>query len=155
MKTCGVCSEKQSKYRCPKCHTQYCSLPCFKLHKSKLPDEAGGCNPDAKPTTTNSNNTNKNDRFENKKRRRDHTVEEHAQVSPEDLKRLKTSASILEAVKSAQLQEVVRTILEARDPHKALQSRLEKDPYFSSFADDIMIAIGKAELTPDGHVVVL
>ena len=83
------------------------------------------------------------------------TVEEHAQVSPEDLKRLKTSASILEAVKSAQLQEVVRTILEARDPHKALQSRLEKDPYFSSFADDIMIAIGKAERTPDGHVVVL
>jgi hypothetical protein len=29
----GLCSEP-SKYKCPVCSTRYCSLACFKLHKS-------------------------------------------------------------------------------------------------------------------------
>mmetsp|Transcript_26591 Transcript_26591/g.33221 ORF Transcript_26591/g.33221 Transcript_26591/m.33221 type:complete len:235 (+) Transcript_26591:74-778(+) len=32
---CGVCDENQSKYRCPKCLVNYCSLHCFKQHKEK------------------------------------------------------------------------------------------------------------------------
>ena len=153
MKTCTICNTDQSKYRCPKCNTEYCSLKCFKTHKSTNPEETGGCQPVVPSVQPNVKT--KNDRFENKKRRRNHTIAEPIHVSPEDLKRLKTSEPVLKAAKSSQLQEVVRSILEANDPHKALQKRLENDTYFSSFADDIMIAIGKAERTSDGNVMVL
>lgn len=32
-KTCKVCDNAQSKYKCPNCLIPYCSLPCFRKHK--------------------------------------------------------------------------------------------------------------------------
>ena len=157
MANCKICKEQPSKYRCPVCDTEYCSLACFKSHKAKDPkDTDGGCNPTSKTTKqSSSTSTTKNDRFENRKRRRDHTEQEPSHVSPEELQQLEASEPVRKAAKSSQLQEVIRAILAARDPHKALAYRLEKDPHFSSFADDIMVAVGKAERGPNGQVLVL
>mmetsp|Transcript_17610 Transcript_17610/g.31017 ORF Transcript_17610/g.31017 Transcript_17610/m.31017 type:complete len:154 (+) Transcript_17610:45-506(+) len=42
-KICEVCQKEPSKYKCPKCMTPYCSLPCFKKHKDASgSDEKGG-----------------------------------------------------------------------------------------------------------------
>ncbi|KAG9587323.1 hypothetical protein KCU77_g10487, partial [Aureobasidium melanogenum] len=30
---CGVCTQNESKYKCPSCRLRYCSLACFKQHK--------------------------------------------------------------------------------------------------------------------------
>ncbi|TIA21793.1 hypothetical protein D6C83_08111 [Aureobasidium pullulans] len=30
---CGVCSQNESKYKCPSCQVRYCSIACFKQHK--------------------------------------------------------------------------------------------------------------------------
>lgn len=30
MPLCGICHVNESKYKCPKCTVNYCSLPCFK-----------------------------------------------------------------------------------------------------------------------------
>lgn len=38
-KKCSVCKEVDHKYRCPRCSVQYCSLKCFKDHKSKCLDD--------------------------------------------------------------------------------------------------------------------
>ncbi|CAK1355774.1 hypothetical protein CB0940_00538 [Cercospora beticola] len=37
---CGVCHEAESKYRCPKCETRYCSVACNRIHKPVHEDEA-------------------------------------------------------------------------------------------------------------------
>ena len=153
---CKICNEQPSKYRCPLCNTKYCSLMCYKAHKSKAIDEQNSCNPPKKESSSsNSTCSTKNDRFENKKRRRDHTEEEVCHVTPKELQRLEASEPVRKAAKSAQLQQVVRGIINARDPHIALARRLEQDPHFSTFADNIMIAIGKAERGPNGQVRVL
>lgn len=34
MQLCGICSENLPKYRCPACRIRYCSLGCFKKHKT-------------------------------------------------------------------------------------------------------------------------
>lgn len=39
MPKCEVCSTVESKYKCPKCSTRYCSLECFKAHKN----DSGDC----------------------------------------------------------------------------------------------------------------
>lgn len=36
---CGVCKDADHKYRCPRCSILYCSLKCFKDHKSKCLDD--------------------------------------------------------------------------------------------------------------------
>jgi hypothetical protein len=134
-------------------------LACFKKHKTNAAEEPGGCDPSSLSSSSstkssnNSNNSNK-DRFQNRKRRRDHTEEEPSLVSPDDLQKLFRSEPVLNALKSSQLQEVVRNILDADDSHKALASRLKCDAFFSSFADDVMIAVGKAERTSSGQVLV-
>ena len=157
MPTCKVCTTEPSKYRCPKCNTEYCSLACFKTHKSSAPEAPGGCDPSSFSTSstssTSSSSSNKN-KFQNRKRRRDHTVEEPSHVSPDDLQKLSFSEPVLKAAKSSQLQEVVKNILAASDPHEALEARLKSDPFFSSFADEVMIAVGKAARTRSGHVLV-
>ncbi|KAH0369012.1 hypothetical protein KCU65_g3592, partial [Aureobasidium melanogenum] len=30
---CGVCTQNDSKYKCPSCQLRYCSIACFKQHK--------------------------------------------------------------------------------------------------------------------------
>ena len=152
MPTCEVCTTEPSKYRCPKCNTEYCSLACFKTHKSSAPEAPGGCDPSSSSTFS-TTSTNKN-KFQNRKRRRDHTVEEPSHVSPDDLQKLSFSEPVLKAAKSSQLQEIVKNILAASDPHEALEARLKSDPFFSSFADEVMIAVGKAERTHSGQVLV-
>ncbi|PNS16734.1 hypothetical protein CAC42_4698 [Sphaceloma murrayae] len=36
---CGVCVEQPSKYRCPSCDLRYCSIPCYKKHKTQHEEE--------------------------------------------------------------------------------------------------------------------
>ena len=37
--TCRVCSEKASKYTCPKCNCRYCSAECYRAHGEKCVTE--------------------------------------------------------------------------------------------------------------------
>ncbi|EAT85120.1 hypothetical protein HBH56_169960 [Parastagonospora nodorum] len=37
---CGVCAAEPKKYKCPTCALPYCSLNCFKLHKTTHPEPA-------------------------------------------------------------------------------------------------------------------
>ncbi|KAK8248361.1 hypothetical protein HDK77DRAFT_442236, partial [Phyllosticta capitalensis] len=32
--SCGVCADQPPKYKCPSCELRYCSLACYKTHKS-------------------------------------------------------------------------------------------------------------------------
>ncbi|CAM0882992.1 unnamed protein product [Alopecurus aequalis] len=34
-RSCDVCKEAPSKYKCPTCRTPYCSVACFKKHKDE------------------------------------------------------------------------------------------------------------------------
>ncbi|XP_076034704.1 zinc finger HIT domain-containing protein 3 [Oratosquilla oratoria] len=38
---CVVCNITESKYRCPKCKTRYCSGPCYKEHVCTVCDHPG------------------------------------------------------------------------------------------------------------------
>ncbi|CAK7896111.1 hypothetical protein CAAN1_05S06722 [[Candida] anglica] len=37
---CGICNQEQSKYKCPKCCVQYCSLICFKSETHRAKDRS-------------------------------------------------------------------------------------------------------------------
>lgn len=51
---CGICSENQAKYKCPKCIVEYCSLACFKSEKHShdaVPESAKPPSPKPADTT--------------------------------------------------------------------------------------------------------
>lgn len=55
MVICGICNINESKYKCPKCSVNYCSIPCFKdsthTHESvEEKNETGDDNPVVVPT---------------------------------------------------------------------------------------------------------
>ncbi|KZL63656.1 HIT zinc finger [Colletotrichum tofieldiae] len=44
-KLCGVCNEKEGKYKCTRCALPFCSVPCNKIHRENHP-------PDPEPSAT-------------------------------------------------------------------------------------------------------
>ncbi|KAK2044400.1 hypothetical protein LZ31DRAFT_565916 [Colletotrichum somersetense] len=38
-KMCGVCSEKEGKYKCTRCALPFCSVPCSKIHRENHPPD--------------------------------------------------------------------------------------------------------------------
>ncbi|BFU20705.1 HIT zinc finger protein [Entamoeba histolytica HM-3:IMSS] len=36
---CQICTSNKAKYKCPKCLTPYCTVSCFKKHKSQCKEE--------------------------------------------------------------------------------------------------------------------
>ncbi|KZF19986.1 hypothetical protein L228DRAFT_250404 [Xylona heveae TC161] len=42
MTLCEVCNQEVSKYKCPTCRLQYCSIACYKKHKTAHEVSSGG-----------------------------------------------------------------------------------------------------------------
>ncbi|KAH8687505.1 hypothetical protein BGZ60DRAFT_363535 [Tricladium varicosporioides] len=38
-KLCGVCNEKDSRYKCSRCYLPYCSIGCISIHKAAHPPQ--------------------------------------------------------------------------------------------------------------------
>ncbi|KAF2357334.1 Zinc finger HIT-type [Trinorchestia longiramus] len=49
---CKICRNNAAKYKCPSCLLKYCSVPCYKTHKSSSSDEAVRCSSVAHTTQT-------------------------------------------------------------------------------------------------------
>ncbi|OHF00392.1 HIT zinc finger [Colletotrichum orchidophilum] len=49
-KMCGVCNEKEGKYKCSRCALPFCSVPCNKTHRENHPPDLA---PAAKPPSAN------------------------------------------------------------------------------------------------------
>ena len=49
---------------------------------------------------------------------------------------------------------VVRAVVGAKDPARALAQRVEHDPSFAEFADRLLVALGKAQVHETGAILV-
>ncbi|KAF1939166.1 hypothetical protein EJ02DRAFT_352960 [Clathrospora elynae] len=47
---CGICNAQPKKYKCPTCALPYCSLLCFKSHKTTHPDPTSTPSTSAEPS---------------------------------------------------------------------------------------------------------
>ncbi|KXT07296.1 hypothetical protein AC578_407 [Pseudocercospora eumusae] len=53
---CGVCHEQESKYKCKTCETRYCSIACYKSHKTTHEGEQEHTAPQPAPPATTTDN---------------------------------------------------------------------------------------------------
>lgn len=124
---CGICNEKEAKYKCPKCSVSYCSLVCFKSEKHKemdttiieKMDKVDDNNDNKRIDNNNSNNSNNdnNQLEENDEVSRKNLIEESTVEEIDDpmFKLLLKEPQFQEYISSPVLQFHILTIFEILD----------------------------------------
>ncbi|NP_001187909.1 zinc finger HIT domain-containing protein 3 [Ictalurus punctatus] len=144
MQICVVCSEKIPKYRCPVCRIRYCSLGCFKKHKS---DDS--CQPvkdvtppapcpassqsAAEPWTV------------------DYLLDENSQsdrVPLQKLQLLGESKDLKTLLQNPHLRNLMLTVDSAEDKSKAMKDAMQ-EPLFVELANQCLQIIEPTEIRDD------
>ncbi|XP_070495755.1 zinc finger HIT domain-containing protein 3 [Chironomus tepperi] len=127
MTNCYVCEKEVSKYKCPACSIQYCSVSCFKTHKNGQRDELV--------------KQNKSQDFENtvvEDRQPARVMFETIDTLPtQKLEELKDSEGLKELLKNKYLRDFLQELNEARNPWKAMKAAMS-EPLFLEFADECL-----------------
>ena len=131
-KTCITCNKTDSKYKCPLCHSFYCSISCFKEHRIKC-----------------------NNKLNNKNEDNDKQNEENITVQPlnldedediilneKQLSILKTNKSIMTKLKNKKLLKILKEIDSTKYKKRTLEKQMKIDPDFKIFTTEILTTLG-------------
>ncbi|XP_008805224.1 zinc finger HIT domain-containing protein 3 isoform X2 [Phoenix dactylifera] len=124
-RTCEVCKEAQSKYKCPICLAPYCSLGCFKKHKE---------NPCKKSVP-------EEELTVQKLPERSYQVDEpNWVVDKEQFQSIVESSEILGALKDGELRKLIQKIDSSEKPENELTRAMEGRT-FREFTDKILAVL--------------
>ncbi|KAI8973742.1 hypothetical protein BDF20DRAFT_883883 [Mycotypha africana] len=138
MVICQICNVNESKYKCPQCKLQYCSLVCYKKHKETP------CG----TTTNNEDNDNSGQDFIRKPIKPvGHPDEEDpSRLTPEDLQKLAYSDKVHQFLKDTQIREIIQHIDSSKTPEKDIDSIRNEYPNFDEFLNHIVDLTYKPKL---------
>ncbi|KAJ1941999.1 hypothetical protein FBU59_003335 [Linderina macrospora] len=129
---CTICHDAASKYKCPKCFVGYCSVKCFKIHKSEPcaapAPEPPKPTPKPKPKQQASAKVPEID---------DEEEEEKHRLKAEDLKKLGTSIRLKELLQDPSLRTLIAAALADPDPISAIRS-LRQQTGFEELAQELI-----------------
>ncbi|EIE76654.1 hypothetical protein G6F46_011933 [Rhizopus delemar] len=134
MVSCQVCNDAESKYKCPKCRLQYCSLVCFKKHKES------SC------STNQQEDQNASQFRKDIKTVGDPDDEEPSRLAPEDLRKLLQSDAIHEFLEYSQIREFVKKVDSSPAPEKLLDALRSEDSVFDDFTQKLVEITFKEKL---------
>ena len=131
-KLCIICNTKDSKYKCPTCHCFYCSILCFKEHKTK-------CNKDIK-----NNNITNNEKQDNNSDVQPLNLDEDEDIilTEKQLSVLKTNKSIMTKLKNKKIFKILKEIDSTKYKKRTLEKKMETDPDFKDFTTEILTTLG-------------
>ncbi|KAJ2634613.1 Zinc finger HIT domain-containing protein 3 [Coemansia sp. RSA 1286] len=152
-KLCTVCNEADAKYKCPKCNAGYCSVACYKVHKTEpcvAPDN-NNTSTQHRQQLTSYGTTNKStlplppsSTIDGAPNIDDEDEEAKHQLGPEDLDKLQHS----ERVKELLANPAIRSLLDAvrKDPNPVEAIRiLRQRPDFELLAQALIDATKNEE----------
>lgn len=127
---CTICVEVISKYKCPKCQVDYCSVSCYKAHKASC-----SCVKNtpvvivkAEETEEIHENVNKNEEFD--------------KLSEDSLSKLKSNEELKELLSNEHLRNLLQQ-LDSSSNKEADLSKLMKEPIFTEFTNECLSTIKK------------
>ncbi|XP_026866109.1 zinc finger HIT domain-containing protein 3 [Electrophorus electricus] len=156
MQLCGVCNDQIPKYRCPVCRVKYCSLGCFKKHKSD--DSCQLVIDTARPATTVA--TAFPDVCQSSAEQPwtvDDLLDEDSQSDKVPLPRLQQlgeSETLMSLLRNPHLRQLMLMVDSAQDKAQAMKKAMQ-EPLFVEFADQCLQIIEptekEAEEIDDGY----
>ncbi|KAJ2892116.1 hypothetical protein IWW38_003342 [Coemansia aciculifera] len=122
---CTVCSEVVSKYKCPTCRAGYCSVKCFKLHKIEpcAPPAVHNTLPAA--ATTAAAVAGEKEHFGS----RDDDEEEKHRLTPDDLKKLDSSAQVKELLTNPNMRALLEAVRKDPNPVEAIRALRQRSDF--------------------------
>ncbi|KAL2649544.1 hypothetical protein R1flu_017672 [Riccia fluitans] len=133
--TCGVCVEGVSKYKCPSCLTPYCSLPCYKTHKS-VPCTG----PPPKPST----GTDDDDARQPPRTFEENEDESGWRLRRAQLEAIASSDDVRRMLRDEELRKILRRIDSSLSPEKDLDEAME-GAAFKEFTDKLLAVVNSEE----------
>ncbi|KAJ2374468.1 hypothetical protein IW150_003086 [Coemansia sp. RSA 2607] len=118
---CTVCNESAAKYKCPKCRIGYCSVKCFKIHKTEpcMAADSENITTTQKPVAPAQNTLAANANATNI----DEDDEEEAKyrLKPEDLQKLDSSEEVRELLLNPELRSLMEAVCKDPNPVEAIR----------------------------------
>ncbi|KAI8149474.1 hypothetical protein BJV82DRAFT_588193 [Fennellomyces sp. T-0311] len=128
MVVCAICSDQESKYKCPTCKAPYCSIACFKNHKLEP------CQPLAAPA---------DEHVERKQLPTENTDEDDpSRLTENQLTSLAHSSDVAEYLQNPQIRDWVARIDRSMDPQKDLDAARAADPSLEAFIQVLLKTTG-------------
>ncbi|XP_071181086.1 zinc finger HIT domain-containing protein 3-like isoform X1 [Mytilus edulis] len=137
---CEVCTENESKYKCPACLLKYCSLLCYKKHKEACKD-AREKTEQAKKSEEDANVIHSVEQTE--ERVSVEKLEELAneqtedRVSVEKLEELEHSVPLRQMLENPHLRTILQDLAKSTNPAKQMEKFMH-EPLFLEFADECL-----------------
>ncbi|KAJ2446585.1 hypothetical protein GGH19_000453 [Coemansia sp. RSA 1807] len=124
-KLCTVCSTSVAKYKCPICTSGYCSVSCYKVHKSE---------PCTRPEPTQ-----KHESPAAPAEDKDDEEEEKHRLGADDLRRVGESPRVRELLECPQTRELIERVHKDADPVQAIRV-LRQHPEFEQLVQAMLEA---------------
>ncbi|KAJ2626741.1 hypothetical protein IW137_005851 [Coemansia sp. RSA 1287] len=124
-KLCTVCSTSVAKYKCPICTSGYCSVSCYKVHKSE---------PCTRPESTQ-----KHESPAAPAEDKDDEEEEKHRLGADDLRRVGESPRVRELLECPQTRELIERVHKDADPVQAIRV-LRQHPEFEQLVQAMLEA---------------
>ncbi|XP_076801413.1 zinc finger HIT domain-containing protein 3-like isoform X2 [Clavelina lepadiformis] len=116
--TCEVCKEAQHKYKCPTCRTLYCSVNCYKQHKSNQ------CQP--KQVLPKTSPPISPEKLEG--------IDDYERLDGATLQLLSESDNLQELLRNPHLKQLLKSVDSSTDK-KLMMEKYMQEPIFIEFAD--------------------
>jgi len=131
---CEICTQKESKYKCPICSLKYCSVICYKKHKETPCNKSSTIE---SPQTTEQVSVPSIVETTQNQPSSQHKPTSSPSLLAIDFKKLEQSEEIVRTLKSQRLQQLITSIDSAPNREQALEDALT-DPDFAQFIDSIL-----------------
>ncbi|KAJ2157312.1 hypothetical protein GGF46_004589 [Coemansia sp. RSA 552] len=129
---CTVCSDSAAKYKCPKCEAGYCSVKCFRVHKTE---------PCQAPATGSRGPPPAGDAAGSSERNDD---EEAHRLTAEDLQKLGGSEHVKQMLADPDIRALVEAARRDPDPVQAVRL-LRQRPDFERLAQALIGATDRQQ----------
>ena len=128
IKKCIICKKDNSKYKCPNCKNNYCSINCFNEHK--------------KICIRNEEKNNKIEDNLNSNKPLNLDEDEDVILTKDELNKLKNNKKIMNMIKNKNLKKIIKEIDNAKFKKRTLEKIQKKDKNFLNFTLEILKTLG-------------
>ncbi|KAJ1646800.1 hypothetical protein LPJ64_001740 [Coemansia asiatica] len=151
MKTrlCTVCNEAGAKYKCPKCSAGYCSVACYKVHKTEpcvSPEKnySDGQQPRTQQHATSDTGKPSSLTIANAPAVDDEDEKAKHRLGPEDLKKLHQADRVKELLANPEIRLLLDAVRKDPNPVEAIRI-LRQRPDFEQLAQALICATKRVD----------
>ncbi|KAI9256613.1 hypothetical protein BDA99DRAFT_143183 [Phascolomyces articulosus] len=138
MVLCGICSDQESKYKCPTCKIPYCSIACFKNHKLEP------CQPVTETNESSSSILASSSESAERKQLPTDTADEDdtSRLTINQLTSLAHSSEVTKYLQDPQIRDWVTRIDRSNEPEKEIDIARAADPKLEEFIQLLLKTTG-------------